>query len=135
MLCLSCARCPKVRQTLELLPGLNRYSRINYNTSVIVIHEIDMGIRMVSRRDPGFADDLNTWLHTVVLGQIFTDNHVLSVTTQVALNVGGLVYPTTKPFLDSLVAATARVNRMTLVTRNIKDFARDQIRVINPWND
>jgi predicted nucleic acid-binding protein len=52
------------------------------------------------------------------------DQHVLAVDASVARRAAGMHVPDPAPFRDALIGATALVHRMTLVTRNIKDFAR-----------
>jgi predicted nucleic acid-binding protein len=63
------------------------------------------------------------------------DQHVLAVDATVARRAAALHVPDPAPFRDALIGATALVHRMTLVTRNIKDFARfDGLDIIDPWH-
>jgi predicted nucleic acid-binding protein len=62
------------------------------------------------------------------------DQRILPVDATVARRAAGLHVPDPAPFRDALIAATALVHQMAVVTRNVKDFARfDGLDVINPW--
>ena len=84
-------------------------------TSVLVIGEIRKGIERRRRTDPAQADVLERWLATL---QAVFDGRILPIDAEVAQDWGRLNAPQTLPPIDSLLAATARVHAMTLVTRD-----------------
>ncbi len=99
--------------------------------SVITIMELEMGILSINRRDPQQAAILRGWLETRVL-QAFADR-LLPVTLAVAKQCARLHVPDPQPERDAMIAATALVHGMTVVTRNVADFKPSGIPVLNPW--
>ena len=99
--------------------------------SVITVLEIETGILLVERRDPPQAALLRTWFEGQVL-PAFADR-VLSVDTAVARCCAKLHVPDRRSERDALIAATARVHGLTVVTRNTGDFEGTGVDIINPW--
>jgi predicted nucleic acid-binding protein len=99
--------------------------------SVITIQEIEIGILRLARKDPRQAAVLREWLTQHVLAT-FRDR-ILPVTTEVALRCATLLIDDDRSCEDALIAATAFVHNMPIVTRNVDDFADTGVRVINPW--
>lgn len=94
--------------------------------SVISIFEIERGVLLTERRDAKQGALLRQWFDDHVL-----DNYaerILPIHSQVALR-----FPDPMPAYDALIAATALVHGLTLVTRNISDFERTGVEIINPW--
>ena len=99
--------------------------------SVITVHELEVGVGLLERRDPVQGALLRTWL----------DGHVLPTFAGRCLAVDGLVarasarlhIPDPIPFRDGLIAATALVHGLTVVTRNVADFAATGVPLVNPW--
>ena len=98
--------------------------------SVVTIGEIAKGIALRARTDPVAAAGLDEWLDT--LRRIYTDR-ILAIDDAVAVTSGRLMAQRTRPTVDTLIAATARVHSLVLVTRNVTDFADTGVDVINPW--
>jgi predicted nucleic acid-binding protein len=99
--------------------------------SVITILELELGVLLVERRDPVQGAVLRAWLdHRVLLA--FADR-VLPIDTDVAKRSARLHVPDPQGERDGLIAATALVHGMTVVTRNTADFGRTGVEVINPW--
>jgi hypothetical protein len=99
--------------------------------STLVVGEIRQGIERVRPRDPRQADSLERWLTRLVSGY---RNRILPVTIDVAQEWGRLnALPQPPPVVDGLLAATATVHRLTLVTRNVADVARTGVAVLNPF--
>ena len=99
--------------------------------SALTVGEIEQGVtRLVRRGDDQQALTLEAWLDDLV--ERF-DGRILPVTSDVARKWGRADTARPVPVVDGLIAATASAHGMTLVTRNIKDFARDDIRVLNPF--
>ena len=97
--------------------------------SVITIGEIRQGIEQLRRRNARRAAVINQWMDDLI--QVYGDR-VLGVDQTVADQWGRLRAIRSLPVLDALIAATARVHRLTVVTRNEKDFAELDVLVLNP---
>ena len=98
--------------------------------SVLTLGEIRRGIESIQRRDRARALALNRWLHALAAGY---ETRILPVDQKVADEWGRLNASTTVPVIDGLLAATARVHGLTLVTRNTKDVARTGVSFLNPF--
>ena len=99
--------------------------------SVITLLEIRLGLRQVEKRDPAFAARLEAWYNDRLLPRF--SNHLLSVDQAVVEAAAALGTGRTLPPHDALIAATAQVHGLTIVTRNMADFADLGIPVVNPW--
>jgi predicted nucleic acid-binding protein len=103
------------------------------HVSVLTLGEIEQGIsRIRGRGDNGQAASLERWLREVELG--FADR-ILPITLPVAADWGRQQHSQPLPVIDGLIAATAKVNGLTVVTRNAKDFERTGVQVLNPFRD
>lgn len=98
--------------------------------SALVVGEIRLGIERVRRRDPSSATALDRWLNRV---QTSYGERVLPVTGEIAETWGRLAAPASLPVIDGLMAATAIVHGLTLVTRNVRDVARTPASTLNPF--
>ena len=100
---------------------------------VIAVLEIDRGVLMVERRDPIQGATLRAWLEGQVLPAF--EGRILPVDVTVAWRCAGLHVPDPKSDRDALIAATALVHGMTVVTRNLADFTATGVRLLNPFAD
>ncbi len=100
--------------------------------SVLTLGEIEQGIARIRARDHKQASALARWLADVESG---FEDRVLPVTLPVAASWGRQGCPRPLPVIDALLAATARVHGLTVVTRNVKDFAIAGVEVFNPFDD
>lgn len=98
--------------------------------SILVIGEIRRGIERVRRRDLVTAEVLERWLNRLV--ETHADR-ILPVDRQVAEAWGRLDAAASLPTVDGLLAATALVRDFTLVTRNVRDFARTGVDCLDPF--
>ncbi|RWN29461.1 type II toxin-antitoxin system VapC family toxin [Mesorhizobium sp.] len=98
--------------------------------SVITIGEIERGIVKLRIIDPERATRLDLWLR-----ELRRDNadRILAVTEEVALAWGRISAGRTRGSADTLIAATALVHDLILVTRNVADFDDTGVTVLNPW--
>ncbi len=103
------------------------------HVSVLTLGEIEQGIaRVRGRGDRHQAAALERWLRDVQAG---FEDRVLAVTLPVAAAWGQQQYAQPLPVIDALIAATARVHGLTLVTRNVKDFELTGVQVLNPFTE
>lgn len=98
--------------------------------SVLTIGEIRRGIESVRRRDPGSAAALDRWL--ALLSEAHGDR-ILPVERVIAEEWGRMNVPDPLPVVDGLLAATARVLGLTLVTRNVADVMGAGIELVDPF--
>jgi predicted nucleic acid-binding protein len=98
--------------------------------SVLVIGELRQGVERLRRRDPPAAANLDRWLHELV--RSYADR-VLPVDAEVAERWGRLNVPDPVSAVDGLLAATALVHSLTLVTRNVRDIQRTGVRHLDPF--
>jgi len=101
-------------------------------TSVLVLGEVRGGIESIRHRDATAALALEQWLARLTTS--FSDR-VLPVDAAVADRWGVLNVPDALPTVDGLLAATAIVHDLVLVTRNTRDVARSAARVFDPTTD
>jgi len=99
--------------------------------SAISILEIEQSILAEKRVDPVTGEILRAWFETDVL-QAFADR-IIAVDTEVAMRCAALHVPDPQSERDGLLAATALVHSMTIVTRNIIDFEKTGVALLNPW--
>jgi len=100
--------------------------------SAISLHELEHGVLLAERRDPAQGALLRRWLDSSVAAS-FADR-ILPVDERVARRAAALHVPDPAPFRDALIAATAQIHGMTVVTRNVSDFRRFAgLEVTNPW--
>jgi len=100
--------------------------------SAITILELELGVLLAERRDPAQGAVLRAWLDAHVLPAFA--GRVLVVDTAVALRSARLHSPDPRPLRDSLIAATALVHGMTIVTRNVGNFEPTGVAILNPWS-
>ena len=103
------------------------------HVSVLTLGEIERGIARVRGRGDGQqATALERWLQDVEAG---FEDRVVPVTLPVAAAWGRQQYAQPLPVIDALIAATAQVHGMTVVTRNVKDFEPAGVQLLNPFTD
>lgn len=100
--------------------------------SVITIQELEIGVLLAERRDPAQGAIFRAWLNSHVLPAFA--GRVLPVDVAVAQRSARLQVPDPCPVRDGLIAATALVHGMIVVTRNGADFELTGARVLNPWS-
>lgn len=99
--------------------------------SAISVLELEMGVLLVERRDAAQGTVLRSWLDRHVL-PAFADR-ILPVDAAVARRCARLHVPDPRAERDALIAATALVHELTVVTRNVGDFEATGVRLLNPW--
>lgn len=114
-----------VRTWAQGLPAASLY------ISAISILELEIGILLVERRDPRQGTILRAWMEGHVLPTF--SGRVLAIDTAVAQRCAALHVPNPRSDRDALIAATALVHGMTVVTRNVTDFQPMSVAMVNPW--
>jgi toxin FitB len=99
--------------------------------SAITIMELELGVLSIERRDATQGAMLRAWLEQHVLPEF--SRRTLPIDTAVAQRCARLHVPDKRSERDSLIAATALVHGMTVVTRNVADFKLMGAALINPW--
>lgn len=99
--------------------------------SVITIHELELGVLLKERRDPAQGALLRQWLEQAVLPAFA--GRILPVDLAVARRSAALHNPDPPSFPDGLIAATALVHGLVVVTRNLADFKARGVPLLNPW--
>lgn len=99
--------------------------------SVITVMEIELGIVLLERRDPRQAGVLRLWLHEKVMPAFA--GRILPIDTPIALRCARLHVPDTKSERDAWIAAAGLVHDLTIVTRNVANFAGTGTVLLNPW--
>lgn len=100
--------------------------------SSVVLHELEIGVRLVAHNDSAAGRVLRNWLDNTVITAF--SGRILPLDDAAALQAAKWHVPDPKPINDAYIAATALTRRMTLVTRNIKDFAGMGVKLVNPWD-
>ncbi len=100
--------------------------------SAITILELELGVLSIERKDPTQGALLRSWLEQHVLPEF--SGRTLPVDTAVAQRCAQLHVPDKRSERDALIAATALVHGMTVITRNVADFLPTGVAIINPWD-
>ncbi len=100
--------------------------------SVITLMEIELGVLRIERRDAPQGTRLRAWMTHHVLPEFL--DRTLSVDAAVALRSAPLHVQDPRSERDALIAATALVHGMTVVTRNTADFEATGVPFLNPWD-
>lgn len=99
--------------------------------SSISVLELELGALLMARKDASQGAVLRTWIDELVLPRF--EGRILAVDTAVAQRCARLHVPDPRAERDALIAATALVHGMTVVTRNVADFAPMGVQILNPW--
>ena len=101
-------------------------------TSVVVLAEIRRGIELKRRNDPAQAEGFDRWYQQM---RPRLGDRVLPIDDPVAEAWQVLSVPDPLPLIDGLLAATAQVHGLTLVTRNVADVAKTGVSILDPFAD
>ena len=110
----------------------NAVPAASFFISAISILEIERGVLLIARRDAAQSAVLRAWIDRQILARF--EGRVLAVDTAVAQRCAPLHVPDPRAERDALIAATAMVHGLTVVTRNVADFEPMGVALINPWD-
>lgn len=99
--------------------------------SAISVLEIEIGALLIGRRDTAQGAVLRRWIDDQLMPRF--DGRILPVDTAVAQRCARLHVPDPRAERDALIAATAMVHGLTVVTRNVADFEPTGVALLNPW--
>jgi predicted nucleic acid-binding protein len=114
-----------VRVWAQALPAASLY------LSAISILELEIGILLIERRDRKQGVVLRAWMEGRVLPAF--DGRILAIDATVAQRCAALHVPNPRSDRDALIAATALVHGMTVVTRNVAYYQSTGVVIVNPW--
>lgn len=118
------------RGTTEALSWMRSVNPATVHLSVITLGEIMRGIALKQRSDPRAASHLAEWLRKLRHDHA---NRILPITDHVAVEWGRIAALRPRGDADGLIAATAMVHELILVTRNVADFEDTGAAIIDPW--
>ena len=118
------------RQTPEAIGWLRSVPAVTIYLSVLTLGEIMKGVAIKERSDRQAAGLLAEWLQQL---QGDFASHILPVTDRVAFEWGRIAALRSRGDVDGLIAATAIVHGLILVTRNVRDFEDLNLPILNPW--
>ena len=104
---------------------------VDLATSVLCLKELEFGVLNISHSDPSQSLVLRAYLEHFVVPQ-YADR-ILPIDRAVAVRAAALDVPKRRPVVDGLIAATALVHGLTVVTRNTIDFLPTGVRLLNPF--
>jgi predicted nucleic acid-binding protein len=102
-----------------------------YAISVVTVLELERGTLLMERRDAQQGAVLRRWLEDEVVKRLMP--RILPVDIVIARRSAKLHVPDPRPERDALIAATALVHGLTVVTRNTADFEPMGVQILNPW--
>ncbi|WP_375305374.1 type II toxin-antitoxin system VapC family toxin [Bradyrhizobium sp. A11] len=111
----------------------NTIPAASFFISAISILEIEVGARLIQRKDTTQGAVLRNWIDNHILARF--DGRILAIDTAVAQRCAQLHVPNPRAERDALIAATALVHSLTIVTRNVGDFESTGVALLNPWDD
>ncbi len=116
---------------VNVIAWLSSVDAATLSLSAITLMEIELGVLRIERRDAVQGARLRTWMTHHVLPEFL--DRTLPVDAAVALRCAPLHVPDPRSERDALIAATALVHVMTVVTRNGVDFEATGVALLNPW--
>jgi predicted nucleic acid-binding protein len=112
---------------------IEAHDAIEFFISVITLFELETGVLRIERRDRQQGARLRAWLDERVRKEF--QGRILPIDETVAIRCARLHVPDRRNEADALIAATALVFNLDVVTRNVRDFEGTGVVAINPWQD
>ena len=119
----------KARPSTQVVKWLTEVPDAELHLSAVTIGEIQAGIELTRAQDRGKAEQLEAWAE-----QVATTYNVLAMDAACFRQWAKFMHGQSDTvYEDAMIAATARVHELTVVTRNVRDFARFDVPVLNPF--
>lgn len=124
----------KPRPNPGVIAWMDGHDESSLYLSVVTLGEIQKGISQLGNRDR--QGSLREWLQDAVVDRF--SSRLLMLDADIMLHWGHVLGEQARqgialPVVDMLIASTAHVHRMTVVTRNVSDMERCGAPVANPW--
>src|SRR3990167_7548304 len=120
----------KARPHGGVLAWMNRHAQADLFISAATIGEIQVGIERSRKANPAKAVEIEAWLDTFA-----ADERILPADSAVFLQWAKLMSGRSSGLtMDAMIAATASVHRLTIATRNVRDFEALGLKVENPFD-
>lgn len=116
----------------NVLAWANAVPAASFFMSAISILEIELGARLIERKDAVQGAILRAWIDNHILACF--EGRILAIDTAVTQRCAQLHVPNPRAERDALIAATALIHGLTVVTRNVGDFEPTGVKLLNPWS-
>ncbi len=120
------------RANANVVAWASAFPAARFFLSAVSILEIELGALQIERRDAAQGAALRAWIDDQILPRF--EGRILAVDTAVAQRCAHLHVPNPRAERDALIAATALVHGLTVVTRNVADFESAGVALLNPWD-
>ena len=114
----------------RVLRWLNSIDQSGLFISVLTLGELRKGVRARHRSDPDTAARIGAWVDD--LESRFA-SRILPIDAVIASRWGELSAERARPVIDTLIAATAQIHDLVLVTHNTSDMRGIAVRILDPW--
>jgi predicted nucleic acid-binding protein len=119
----------KSAPSTKVLTWLTEVTDAELHLSVVTLAQIQAGIELTRAQDRGKAQQLDAWAE-----QVAATYNVLAMDAACFRQWAKFMHGQSDTvYEDAMIAATARVHELTVVTRNVRDFARFDVPVLNPF--
>ena len=121
----------KIRPNRSVVAWLEGVADNELNISVVTLAEIQAGIEITREQDPAKSAEIELWLDQVgsTYNALPMDASIFRLWARIMHRQSDTVYE------DAMIAATAIVHKLTVVTRNVRDFERFHVAIFNPFEN